>query len=180
MKKRYSLIILSMLIILTGCTSKSSFSTTFDEFTMKFYDNKKPYIAFVSDTNLIGMKVLTEMKEKTLSTDTWFTNSLLIVKIAIQSWTSMKELVDSNTKSLQLKLLKYTTTNNANKKVKCDDLQYSWYITAFSYQLENEILYDGQYFFTDDESLYLISLSSDDPKDIKSFIKSIGTIKCIK
>ncbi|MEI6118312.1 MAG: hypothetical protein WCP92_03570 [bacterium] len=45
--------------------------------------------------------------------------------------------------------------------------------------MDNQTLYDGQYFLTDDESLYIISLASADPKDIKSFIKSIGTITCI-
>jgi hypothetical protein len=75
--------------------------------------------------------------------------------------------------------LKYAAIDNLNKKMKCNGVQYSWYITAFSYQLTNEKLYEGQYFFTDDESLYIVSLSSDDQKDITSFIKSAGTLTCI-
>jgi len=164
---------------LTGCKSKTSFSLTFDEFTIKLYDNNKQYTALQPDTSVVGIKVLTEMKEKTAEGDTGFINSLVIVRTAIQTGTDIKELVDSNTKKLQLKLLKYKSTDNASKKVKCDDLQYSWYITAFSYQLDNQTLYDGQYFFIDEQLLYLISFSSDDPKDIKSFIKSIGMVKCI-
>jgi len=170
-----------MLFILTGCKSKTSFSLTFDEFTIKLYDNNKQYTAIQPDTSVVDMKVLTEMKETILGTgNTWFINSFIIIKTPIQSWTDIKELVDSNTKQLQLKLLKYKTTDSVNKKVKCDDVQYSWYVTAFSYQLNNQTLYDGQYFFTDDESLYLLSLSSDDNKDIQSFIKSVGTVKCIQ
>jgi len=179
MKKLYFLIILSSLLLLTGCRSKTSFPVKFDEFTFNLYDNAKQYIILPSGTNNGWMNVLTEMKEKTAEGDTGFSNSLIIIRTPIQSWTNMKELVDSNTKTLQLKLLQYKSTDNLNKKVKCDDLQYSWYATAFSYQLDNQTLYGGQYFFTDDEALYLISLSSDTNKDIKSFIKSIGTIKCV-
>jgi hypothetical protein len=114
---------------------------------------------------------------------TWYTgfiNSFVIIKTLIQSWTDMKTLVDSNTKKLELKLLKYNAISNDSKKVKCDDLQYSWYITTFSYQFDDQTLYNGQYFLHDEEALYIVSLASADQKDIKSFVKSIGTITCIK
>lgn len=177
MKKNIFLMLLTLLI-LTGCTSKSNFSLTFDQFTLKIYDNKKSYSNLPLDTT-IGMNVLTEMKENTTTWDTGFINSLIVIKTDIQSWTDIKTFVTSNTKTLQRKLLKYTSTNNTSKNIKCTTWQYSWYITAFSYLLDKQTLYDGQYFFTTDESIYIISLTSDDQKDIKSFIKSIGTIKCI-
>ena len=50
---------------------------------------------------------------------------------------------------------------------------------SFSYQGDKERLYGGQYFFMDQGTVYLISLSSDEKKDIKALAKSIGTIKCI-
>ena len=126
-----------------------------------------------------GMNILTEMKEETTTGATWFINSLIIMKTAIASWTDVKTVVDTNTKTLQTKLLKYTTmTTSTNKKAHCANLQYSWYITAFSYQLDNQIIYDGQYFFTDDTSLYGISLASDEKKDITTFLNSIETITC--
>lgn len=180
MKKSYILIILSAIGILTWCTSRSSFPLTFDEFSIKLYDNNKQYIDIPSNQNTLGIKVITEMKEKTGTGETGFINSFIIVKTAIQSWTDIKALVDSNAKTLKLKLLKYAAISNTAKKVKCDGLQYSWYITAFSYLLDKDTLYGWQYFFTDDESLYLLSLSSDEQKDITSFIKSIATLKCIK
>ena len=114
-----------MLLLLTGCGSKSSFSTTFDEFTMKLYDNNKQYIGVPVDTSIVGLKVLTQMKEKTLVTDTGFINSFIIVKTNVQSGTNVKALVESNTKKNQLKLLKYVSIDNLSKKVKCDGLQYS-------------------------------------------------------
>ncbi|MFA7298459.1 MAG: hypothetical protein WC010_02320 [Candidatus Absconditabacterales bacterium] len=176
--KQYSLIILSIVFLLTGCGSKSSFSTIFDEFTIKLYDNKKQYIVTPVDTSIAGINILSQMKEEITGEDTGFINSFIIIKTSIQSGIDIKELVDSNTKQLQLKLLKYTSIEDTAKKIKCKKLQYSGYITVFSYQLDNETLYEGQYFFTDDQSLYIISLSSDDKKDITSFIKSIGTVKC--
>jgi len=177
--KRYSLIILSMLIVLTGCIPKSSFLVTFDGFTIKLYDNNKKYDILPWDTSIIDMKILAEMKEQIAEKDTGFVNSFIIARTAIQSWTSMKTLVESNMSNLGVKLFKYKSLSNANKKVKCDDLQYSWYITTFSYQLGNQTLYGWQYFLADEALLYILSLSSDKQKDIKAFIKSIGTIKCI-
>jgi hypothetical protein len=92
----------------------------------------------------------------------------------------MEELTEANIKQIQLKLLNYSAIDNEKKKVKCDDLQYSSYITAFSYQIDKERLYAGQYFFADDESLYMLSLNSDNEKDIQAFIRSAKTVKCIK
>lgn len=176
--KRYWLIILPVVIVLSGCISKSSFPITFDDFSATILDNKKPYVSTFSSTIIPGITILKEIKEDVVQWDTGFVNSLVVIKTTIQSWGDIKELVDSNTKRLQLKLFKYTASENTDKNIACDDKQYSWYITAFSYQLGDEILYDAQYFFIQDETLYSMSLSSDDQKDIKAFIKSIDTIKC--
>ena len=146
---------------------------------MTFYDNEKKYNEIPLDANVAGMNIIKEMKEETVKEDTGFINSLIIITTPIQSWTDIKKLVDSNTKNLQLKLLKYIATDNENKNVKCNNLQYSWYITAFSYQLNTDTLYDGQYFFIDNEKLYIISLNSDNIHDINAFVKSVKTIQCI-
>lgn len=144
------------------------------------YDNQKVYAPNISETDIEGMKILKEMKEQTAIADTGFVNSLFIIQTSIASGTTLKELVDSNTKQLQLKLLKYASLKNTDKNVKCNNLQYTWYITAFSYLLGQEKLYDAQYYLLDDEKLYVISLSSDNEDDINSFVKSISTIKCKK
>gem|GEM_PF-2465855 len=51
---------------------------------------------------------------------------------------------------------------------------------TFSYQLDEETLYESQYFLLNGETLYIVSFSSDDKKDIELFTKSIDTIKCKK
>ena len=63
--KKILLLTLLTLLILTGCKSKSSFSVTFDEFRIKFYDNNKQYVSIQPDANIVDMKVLTELKEVT-------------------------------------------------------------------------------------------------------------------
>ena len=84
--KKILLLTLLTLFILTGCKSKSSFSLTFDEFTIKLYDNNKQYTAIQPDTSIVDMKVLTEMKETILGTgNTGFINSFIIIKTPIQS-----------------------------------------------------------------------------------------------
>lgn len=177
--KRYSLIIFLSFLFLTGCTSKSNFLVSFDTFSINIYDNNKKYIELPIDRTHWEMNIVQKMKEDVLQGDTGFINSLLITKIAIQSWTNIKDLMTVNTKTLQRKLLQYTSITDTDQKVKCSSSQYSWYITTFSYQIDKQTFYDGQYFFIDGVVLYGISLASDDPKDIKTFIKSIGTIKCI-
>ena len=87
--KKYSLLILFTVLILTGCKAKTSFSLTFDAFTIKVYDNGKQYVALPENTSFPGMNVLKSMKEKapanTTGYATGFINSLLIVKSPIQS-----------------------------------------------------------------------------------------------
>ena len=176
--KQYLLIALCMLLLLTGCGSKSSFSQTFDDFSIKIYDNGKQYSRAAIDQDIIEFDTLAQLKEKTTKTDTGFTNSFIIIKTAIQSWTDVQKLVESNTKKDQIKLLKYTAIENNPKNLECADKEYSWYITVFSYQLGTGTVYQGQYFFVDDESLYIISLSSDEEQDVKNLIKSVDTITC--
>ena len=180
MKKTYLFLTLCTLVLLTGCWSKSSFFTTFDGFSTKIYTNKKQYIPLFENTNIAGMKILTEMKEKTGTGDTWFINSFIVAKTVLWSWIDLKEVVDANIKKNQIKLLNYTAIDTVSQKVKCGKLQYSWYITTFSYQLDNEKYYGGQYFLLDNEILYLLSLSSDEEDDISAFGDSIANITCIK
>ncbi len=176
--KYFFLMLLCMLIIQTGCASKSSFLLTFDDFVIDIYDNNKPYSKETIITSTPDMQILTQMKETSLSTTTWFINSLLIVKTTVQSGINIQEFIQSNTKYLQLKVFKYTSLSSATKKLLCDEQQYSWYMITFSYQLDKEIIYGWQYFFIDKTTLYTVSLSSDDEWDIKSFVKSIKTITC--
>ena len=142
------------------------------------YDNGKTYATNISTTDIEGIKVMKEMKEQVAKDDTGFVNSLFVVKTSVVSWTDLKDLVEANAKQLKLKLLKYTSIEDADKNVRCAALEYTWYITAFSYQLWQEKFYDGQYYLIDDERVYLVSLSSYNEDDIFRFIKSIKKIKC--
>gem|GEM_PF-1404788 len=83
--KRYSLILLCTLLLLTGCGSKSSFSMTFDEFTMKFYDNDLQYMNNTVDTSIEGMVVLKQIKEQVPDGYTGFINSFVIFKTSLYS-----------------------------------------------------------------------------------------------
>jgi len=65
--------------------SKSSFSLTFDKFSLKLYDNNKQYMNMPLDTSTAGIHILTQMKEQTVEENTGFINSLIIIKTAIQS-----------------------------------------------------------------------------------------------
>ncbi len=177
--KNYFLLSMFTVLLLTGCASKSNILLPFDTFTIKFYNNDKQYIALPLQQSTSEMKTIYQMKEQTIQDDTWFINSLIINKIPIQSWLDITTLMTANIKTLQGKLLKYSTITATEKKVKCETLQDSWYINAFSYQFDNQTLYGGQYTFIDSTSLYSISLASDNEEDINRFIKSIRTIKCL-
>lgn len=83
--KRYSLLIPFTLLLLAGCGSKSHVSLTFDEFTMKLYDNGKQYVSDTVDTSIEGMTVLKQMKEYALTGSTGFINSFVIFRVPIHS-----------------------------------------------------------------------------------------------
>lgn len=167
------------MIILTGCESKSSFPLTFWEFSLTFYDNQKQYIDVSPSVDIAGIDIRTIKKEQTTKWETGFINSLVIIETNTETWTDIEALANANTKKLQLKLLNYTSISNSSKKLECDIIQYSWYMTTFSYQVDTGTIYGGQYFLSDQDTLYLVSLSSDEEKDIQKFAKSIDTIKCI-
>jgi hypothetical protein len=124
--------------------------------------------------------VLKEMKQNTGTGSTGFISSLVIIKTPIQSWIDMKSLVSSNADNLKSKLLKFVPIDTSKKKLKCNGLQYSWYITSFSYQLDTQKIYGGQYFFTDNDVVYVISFNTTDKKESKQFARSIGTMWCVE
>jgi len=178
MKKYYILIIFFTLIFFSGCTSKSSSLISFDGFTIKFYDNEVSYISTSTDTSIEGMIVLKEMKEDVVKGDTGFVNSFVIFKTSLYSWADFSKIVEANTKTMQTKLLNYISIENKNKGFDCDKKEYQWVLSVFSYEIEKETLYTAQYFFADDDSMYLLSLASDTKKDVDHFTKSIRKIDC--
>lgn len=172
---------LSMILILTGCASKSNFSLSFDNFSFVFYDNDKEYVNQAVDTSTAGIKTLIERKVKLEDTTaTWFIGSLIVIKTLAQSWINIKALIDSNTENLKVKLSEYRSLSTVKQKIKCNKVQYSWYITTFSYQLDRQKIYAGQYFFVDNGLVYVISLNTTDKKDNKQFVRSIKTLQCMQ
>ncbi len=148
---------------------------------MKLYDNEKQYVeSNTVDMSMEGMTVIKQMKEKTPDGYTGFINSLVIFKVPVYSWINAKELFDANTKELQINLFKFASLSTDTNQLECWNLQYSWYTMTFSYQIDKDVVYGGQYLFMDDETLYLLSLNSMDMDDIKKFVKSLKTLVCIE
>lgn len=178
MKKRYSLIILTTLLILTGCGSKSSVLVKFDDISLNIYDNKKNYVQYTGTLPSLGLDILVQMKESVAEDDTGFVNSLLVAQTPSISGIDLSSLVDANTKQLQLKFLGYVQDEYAAKHIDCKSQEYSWYITTFSYQLGEEILYQWQYYIHAQENIFVVTLSSDEEDDISRFVKSFKNIRC--
>lgn len=125
MQKTYIRIICCAMIGLTGCVSRSSFSTTFDNFALDIYDNGKTYIAAPSSTQREGMTILQEFHEEIATGDTGFQNSLIFAKMPLASGVSLQQIVEANADNLDLKLLKYMPLAQDTQNVKCADTQYS-------------------------------------------------------
>ena len=178
MNKKWILIVMiGILIGMTGCTSKSYQWVDFDTFTMKWYNHQKQYITSGNIADQANINIITAFQE-TPSDVSGYTNSLLIAKMSTVSWTKLQDIVSANTNTFQIKLLQYTPLLQQSKDIQCGQQQYSWYVTTFSYDIAGDIFYQGQYFMIQDTTLYIISLSSDDAKDMKYFTKSINTIQC--
>lgn len=176
-KRGIRIVIIGVLGCVTGCASKSYQLIDFDNFTMKWYDHQKPYITTGYKTDQSNFNIITAFQETT-SDISWYTNSFLITKASLTSGVDIQSVVKANANTFDLKLLQYTPLLQEPKDILCGSQQYSWYITTFSYDIAGSIFYQGQYFMIQDTTLYIISLSSDDPKDIKYFAKSIATIQC--
>ncbi len=147
---------------------------------MKFYDNEKQYTDVAVDTSIEGMTVIKQIKQQVSQEYTGFINSLVIFRVPVYSWIDAEELFESNMKWLQINLFKFANLSTDTNQLECGSVQYSWYTMTFSYQVEKETVYGGQYIFMDDETLYLLSLNSIDEKDIKKFVKSLKTLECIE
>ncbi len=178
--KKYFLIIPLFLLILSGCGSKSSFFIDVGDFVLKFYHNDIKYKEISWDVRIEWLNVIKRFEEQIDPEYTWYINSLFAVRTLIESWLNLQEIVDTNKKQLEIKLLKYVQIKNKKDTVKCKGKEYPWYITTFSYLLWKDMIYNGQYYLLDDTLLYIFSFSSNDSKDIKRFVKSVGKIKCIK
>lgn len=176
-KKGILIVIIGIWICMTGCAFKSSQWINFDTFTMKWYNHQKQYIASGNIADQANINIIAAFQE-TPSVASGYTNSLLIAKMSIGSGTKLQDIVSANTNTFTIKLLQYTPLLQEPKDIQCGQQQYSWYITTFSYDIAGDIFYQGQYFIVQDTTLYIISLGSDDPKDIKYFAKSINTIQC--
>lgn len=178
MNKRGMLIgIIGIVISVAGCASKSYKIVDVDDFTMQWYDNQKSYVMTGNLSNQTTVDIIQSFQES--STDiSWYTNSFLIAKLPITSWVILQDIVKTNENTFDIKLLNYTPILQKSQDISCEHQQYSWYMTTFSYQIAGDTFYQGQYFMIQDMKLYIISLSSDDPKDMKYFTKSIDTIQC--
>lgn len=178
MKKKH-LIILWLLLLLTGCGSKSSFSFDMGDFVVTFYHNDVDYKEIVPDT-IDWLEIIKELEEQidVDSENTWYKNSLFVIKASVESGVTVEDIAETNTQQLTTKLLQYTQLEYTDDTVKCKDNQYPWYISTFSYQLWEDVVYDGQYYLLDGTTLYMLSLSSELEKDVKRFVKSVHKTDC--
>jgi hypothetical protein len=75
--------------------------------------------------------------------------------------------------------LNYKGTAPKISRITCDDIRLTWYYFSFSYDLsEDQHFSVFQYLFQTGNVLYMISLQSQDAKDIWVMRKSIKTITC--
>jgi len=113
--------------------------------------------------------------------NTWYINSILIKKITIPNNDSItiNKFKEENIIYTKKSLNNFTSKENYEKTFLCKDFKINLLWEFFSYKTNTEkTLYFGQVFFIHKLNGYIISISSDEDKDIDAFLSNIKDITC--
>lgn len=172
-RRKYALIITGALL-LTACSRGTFQDISFGQFGMRRYTHDKVYTL---DNTAVQHNYISLYQAKQVGTGT--TNSLIVSQLPVESWATLTDIIALNQDQLKLKLLKYTPIDDQDQTTDCQGTQLPWYLTSFSYDVgDGTTFWVMQYFFIQDQQLYLISFHASDEGDLSSMDQSISTLSC--
>jgi len=109
----------------------------------------------------------------------WYKNSILIRKIEIPIWTDLQKFKEANIQHTQSSLNNFSEEKEISFKSNCKEAEVNVLWDFFSYITKTDIpLYFGQIFFIINSNWYIVSFSSENKKETKTFISDIKKIYC--
>ncbi len=129
--------------------------------------------------NQIGDYLKATYKEKNKGTG--YTNTLLLARMSLPQKTILETFVNNNITQVQKSLLSYVEADRDEKTFACWTTSIDWTLVEFSFQQgveEDWIIYMGQYFFLMKGVGYVLSFSSEEKDDRRSFSSSLKSLRC--
>lgn len=162
-----------VLISVSGCAKKYYLDYEFNGYkitipTKEILDNQK-----VSDLqkaqNIDAIAIQ--------RSETWYKDSLIISNIDLSQIT-LDKFMTLNKKTLESRFAEYNESKYSDLSFECKNRKISGKLFNYDLIASDQKIYFSQYLFSRAKSGYIISLSSEDKKQIKLFKKSVQDISC--
>jgi hypothetical protein len=176
MKKKLFIAIIFIWVLISWCSDKGNFQFEFDNFYWYFFTEK----TFVSDTklswlwyNLLKNEILKIYKSDSSS---WYTDSIIITKK--QSNNSLDDFVKEVIKQTKIKWYKIESTRQIKINCLWENIDWKTINSKFIWNLNTT--YFSHSFLKHNNNIYIISYSTQDNKERKTFSSDVKNIKCKK
>lgn len=169
----YFLLLWLLVISISGCAKKYNLDYNFDNyvFSMKTYeifDNQT--LSDVEKSQNIQMIA----KQRN---ETGYIDSLLISDIDLSQLT-LDKFMTLNKNTLESRFAEYEETKYSDLSFKCKWKEIAGKLLNYNLSVGDQTIYFSQYLFSNNKSGYMISLSTENEKQIKLLKKSIKDISC--
>jgi len=176
MKKKLFVTIIFAWILISWCSNKSNFQFEFDNFYWYFFTENN----FVSDINLdwFWYNILKNdiLKIYKKSSSSWYTDNIVIVKK--QSQQELNDFVNETVKKTKIEWYKIESTKSISINCLWNKIDWKSINSKIAWNLNTT--YFSHSFFKHNDNIYIISYSTQDEKERKTFSSDVKNIKCKK
>lgn len=169
----YFSLLFVLVLSMSGCSKKYKLEYGFDSYalslqTYEIFDNQN-----ISDIDRSqGIQMIAKQRNQTGYIDSLIISDIDLSEIALDKFMTL------NKKTLESRFMGYEQSKYSSLSFKCKWKEMTGNLLNFNVMLQNKKIYFSQYIFSKAKSWYMISLSSEDNKQIKLFKKSIKNISC--
>ena len=158
-------------LLLAGCAKKTIMNVSFARYTFPRNTNTKIYATLPNESAAI----IYQAQQVT----TGAANSIVISQMQLPAGTVVQDVEKLNADQLAKKLLNYKSLSVSKQNVTCSGVHFTGYATTFSYSLDAKQKFSVyQYYFMENDVLYLISFQADNVNDVNATAKSVKNLAC--
>lgn len=167
------MLVWTLVVLVSGCAKKNYLDYEFDGYkisipTREILDNQK-----VSDLQRAqNIEAIAIQRSQT-----WYKDSLIISNIDLSQLT-LDKFMTLNKKTLESRFAEYNESKYSDLSFECKKRKIAGKLFNYDLIVSDQKIYFSQYLFSRAKSGFMISLSSEDKKQIKLFKKSVQDISC--